>query len=102
MADMKPIELPEELKRHNLTEQELTPLNEPQRAIAKDWNVMKRQVEWTVYHVVEVHNIMVDHDKKLEDLWFWFKLITLLTGGGGTLVGLIIWAVKSSAGGGGH
>lgn len=97
MADLKPIEFPEELKRHNLTEQELAPLNDPQRALAKDWNVMKRQVEWSVNHIVDLRNLAVDHDKKLEDLWFWFKLMTMLTGGGGALVGAIIWVVKNSA-----
>lgn len=100
MADLKPIEFPDELKRHNLTEQELAPLTPQQQALAKDWNVIKRQSDWMIQHIVNIHNIMVDHDKKLEDLWFWFKLMTLLTGGGSALVGAIIWLVKNSAGGG--
>lgn len=99
MADLKPIEFPDELKRHNLSEQELAPLNEQQKALAKDWNVMKRQVEWVVNRTVDLHNLAVDHDKKLEDLWFWFKLMTMLTGGGGALVGTIWWVVKNSGAG---
>lgn len=96
MADLRPIEFPDELKRHNLSEQELAPLNDQQKALAKDWNVMKRQVEWVVNRTVDLHNLAVDHDKKLEDLWFWFKLMTTLTGGGGALAGAIYWLAKGS------
>lgn len=98
MADLKSIEFPEELKRHNLTEQELAPLNDQQKALAKDWNVMKRQVEWTVNHVVDLHNLAVDHDRKLGDLWFWFKLMTTLTGGGSALGGIIYWVLTKGSG----
>lgn len=96
MADLKPIEFPEELKRHNLSEQELSPLTLQQQALAKDWNVIKRQMEWIINHDVMLHNILVDHDKKLEDLWFWFKVVTILTGGGGSLIGIITWLTKAS------
>jgi hypothetical protein len=96
MADLKPIEFPEELKRHNLSEQELSPLTPQQQALAKDWNVIKRQMEWIINHDVMLHNILVDHDKKLEDLWFWFKVVTILTGGGGSLIGIITWLTKAS------
>jgi hypothetical protein len=96
MADLKPIEFPEELKRHNLSEQELSPLTPQQQALAKDWNVIKRQIEWIINHDVMLHNILADHDKKLEDLWFWFKVVTILTGGGGSLIGIITWLTKAS------
>lgn len=96
MADLKPIEFPDELKRHNLSEQELAPLNDPQRALAKDWNVMKRQMEWLINHHVELHNLAVDHDKKLTDLWFWFKVVTTVFGGGGGMFAVIYWLAKSA------
>lgn len=96
MADLKPIEFPEELKRHNLSEQELAPLNEQQKALAKDWNVMKRQMEWLINHQVTVHNLLVDHDKELVDMRFWFKLISLVFGGGAGVVGVVYWLAKSS------
>lgn len=94
MADMKPIAFPEELKHHNLSEQELAPLSAQQQALAKDWNVIKRQSEWTMNRIVEIHNLLVDHDKELE-LWkFWFKVVTLLTGGGGGLLAVLYWAAQ--------
>lgn len=99
MADMKPIPFPEHLKTHNLSEQELAGMDEKQKALAKDWNIIKRQNEWMMLRIIEIHNIMVDHDNALEQWKYWFKTITMLTGGGGGLLAVIYWVVKHGGGG---
>lgn len=92
MADLKPIEFPEDLRFHNLSEQELSPLTPQQQALAKDWNVIKRQNEWMISQIVVIYNIMVDHDRILEAWKFWFRLLAILTGGG-TGVAALLYAV---------
>ena len=99
MAELKPITFPEHLRHHNLSEQELAPLTDQQKALAKDWNVIKRQSEWMVNEIVELHNIMVEHDAALATWKFWFKVVTTITGGGTGLLALIYWALKQSGGG---
>lgn len=83
MADLKPIEYPAHLLNHNLTEQELAPMSEQQRALAKDWNVLKRQIDWLVREAVEQHNVLVEHDNLLDTWKKWLWLSTLVAGGGG-------------------
>lgn len=94
MADLKPIIFPEDLRAHNLSEQELSPLTPQQQALAKDWNVIKRQNEWTISQIVAIYNIMVDHDKMLEAWKFWFRLLAILGGGGAGLIYAIVELLK--------
>lgn len=94
MADLKPIEFPEDLRAHNLSEQELSPLTQQQQALAKDWNVIKRQNEWMISQIVAIHNIMVDHDRVLEAWKFWFRLLAILGGGGTGVIYAIIEFLK--------
>ncbi len=98
MADLKEITYPEYLRVHNLSEQELAPLTPQQQALAKDWNVIKRQQEWMISHIVTIHNIAVDHDKTLETWKFWFKIVTMFTGGGGGLLAAIYWVAHKGGG----
>lgn len=89
MADLKPIEYPDDLRAHNLSEQELVKLSPGDQALAKDWNVIKRQNEWMGGQIVTIYNIMVEHDKLLDTWKFWFRLLAILTGGGTGMAGLI-------------
>lgn len=75
MAELKPIEYPDYLNRHTLTDQELLNLTESQKALAKDWNVINRKVDWIINEQVELHNILVEHDKLLE---IWKKVLWLI------------------------
>jgi hypothetical protein len=90
MADLNPIKFPDELRNHNLTEQELAPLTPQQQALAKDWNVIKRQIEWTMGHVVTIHNLMVEHDRALETWKLWLKVGGFLVGGGSGVAYVIV------------
>ena len=94
MADLKPIEFPEELRHHNLSEQELAPLNDQQRALAKDWNVIKRQNEWLIYRVVDIHNVIVEHDRALDTWKFWLKVFTIASSGSGALGAVLYFFSK--------
>ena len=70
MADLQPIK-PEDLNylnRHTLTQQELSGLDEGQQALAKDWNIINRKLEWMIHEQVFLHNTLVEHDRLL-DLW---------------------------------
>ncbi len=98
MADLRNLEFPDDLRQHNLSAQELEPLTPQQQALAKDWNVIKRQSEWTMQKILVIHNLLVDHDLAIEAWKFWFKLTTMLTGGGAGLVAIIYWVAKQ----GGH
>jgi hypothetical protein len=89
MADLKRLEFPDELRHHSLSEQELSPLSPAQQALAKDWNVIKRQTEWTMNKVIDIHNLMVDHDRELETVKFWIKLVSFGFGGGGSIIGFL-------------
>jgi hypothetical protein len=65
--DIRNIEYPDHLNNHSLTEQELALLTtEGQRALAKDWNIINRKVDWLVHETVFVHNLVVAHDKSVE------------------------------------
>jgi len=96
VADLRPIEFPDDLRTHNLSEQELAPLSPQQQAIAKDWNIMKRQSDWMVNRIVEIHNILVEHDKALDQWKFWLKIGSILASLSGAV---LVWLLKS---GGGH
>lgn len=74
MADLEPIHYPEHLNQHSLTEQELASLSPAQQAMAKDWNILRRQMEWNTNQLVRIHNILVEHDKSLE---IWKRVIWL-------------------------
>lgn len=88
MADLKPIEYPHHLNETNLTEQELVNLSPSQQALAKDWNVVNRKLDWTMNRIVELYNLIVEHDHLL-DIWkFWIKLASVLFGTSG-LVGIV-------------
>lgn len=98
MADLKPIAFPEHLKTHNLSEQEQAGMTDAQKALARDWNIIKRQNEWMMLQIVEIRNIVVDHDSSLDTWKYWFKTISLLTGGGSGLLAVIYWVVKHGGG----
>lgn len=99
MADLKAIKFPEDLREHNLSEQELAPLTPQQQALAKDWNVIKRQSEWTMNKIVDIHNLLVEHDSLLEQWKFWLKMLTIVSAGGGGVSGLLYFLLKMSKGG---
>lgn len=84
MADLKPIEYPAHLTVHNLTEQELGLLTPQQQALAKDWNIIKRQNEWILGTLVRVHNIQVEHDNLLDTFkkCLWLAGLIGASGGG--------------------
>ena len=65
-------------------------MTEAQRALAKDWNVIKRQMEWSLERQVEQYNLLVQHDVLLETWkkWLWISSILL---GGSTGTGLLWW-----------
>jgi hypothetical protein len=97
MADLRPIEYPEQLNRHTLTEQELANLTPPQQALAKDWNIINRKIDWMIHELVEQHNVLVQHDALLDTFKKWLWLSGLSIGGTGT-VGGIIWAILKFGG----
>lgn len=97
MADLRPIEFPEHLNRHTLTEQELANLTAPQQALAKDWNIINRKIDWMIHELVEQHNVLVQHDALLETFKKWLWLSGLTLGGGGT-IGASIWYILKHGG----
>ena len=98
MAEIRPIEFPEYLNRHTLTEQELAALTASQQALAKDWNIINRKVDWIIQELVEQHNVIVEHDKLLDTFKRWLWLSSLTVGGGGTIGGAIYLILKSHGG----
>ena len=83
MADLKPIEFPSHLTVHNLSEQELGIMTPQQQALAKDWNIIKRQNEWMMARLVAIHNVMVEHDALLDIFKKVLWLVGLLGASGG-------------------
>lgn len=97
MADLRSIDYPEHLNRHTLTEQELSNLTAAQQALAKDWNIINRKVDWIIQEMVAQHNILVEHDKLLDT----FKKLLWLSGltlGGGSAAGGVIWMLLKAGG----
>lgn len=85
--DLDKIEFPEYLNRHTLTDQELAALATPgQQALAKDWNVLNRKMDWLITKVVFIHNQLADHDRQLE---IWKRVYWLICLCGASLTGII-------------
>jgi hypothetical protein len=87
---MEKIEYPHHLNKHSLSEQELALLNTPEsKALAKDWNIINRKVDWLIKETVVVHNILVEHDRVLETWKRVYWLGGLLIGSGGVIAFII-------------
>lgn len=87
--EIQRIEFPKELLEHNLSAQEQAIIPADRLAIARDWNIIKRQNEWMMKEIVMNRNLLADHDKQLD---FWGR-IRWLVGGicvvSGTAVGIL-------------
>jgi hypothetical protein len=75
--EMQKFEFPEHLLEHNLSAQEQANIPADKLAIAKDWNILKRQNEWIIQRIVDICNVQQQHEDQLE---FW-KRIRWLVGG---------------------
>lgn len=69
--DIQKIEFPKELLEHNLSAQEQAAIPADKLALAKDWNIIKRQNEWMMREMVLNRNILAEHDNQLE---FWKRV----------------------------
>lgn len=79
---MERIQYPSHLNSHTLTEQELNALTTPgQQALAKDWNIINRKIDWLITNCVEHHNRMVEHEKSIENWNRIYWLLGLMAGG---------------------
>lgn len=87
--DIQPIDFPKELLEHNLSGQEQALIPADKLALAKDWNIIKRQNEWMMREMVLNRNLLAEHDKQLA---FWGR-VRWLVGGicivSGTLVAIL-------------
>lgn len=78
--EIERIEFPEHLNHHTLSAQELANLNNDlgKIALATDWNVMGRKLDWLIGEAVFIHNTIARHDQLLE-IWkrcLWLGSIT--------------------------
>jgi hypothetical protein len=82
-------DFPRHLLEHNLSAQEQANIPADKLALAKDWNILKRQNEWILQNLIEMRNIQVDHATQLE---FWSR-VRWLVGGicvvSSTIVGIL-------------
>lgn len=90
MSKLKRIEeAPRELFKHGLTEQELLALSPDKAAIAKDWNIANKKLDWLIREYIELHNCIVDYIALLDALKVATKVTAyvLATAGG---IGMIL------------
>lgn len=93
MADLERIKFPDHLNEHNLTAQQLAILTPEQQAIAKDWNVLTRKMDWVIEQQVMSYNILVKHDDLLE-LWRKVVWLGILVGGSGGILAVLVRFIK--------
>jgi len=97
MANLQKLDYPrdvEYLNRHSLSEQELAPLTEQQKALSIDWNIMNKKMDWLIREAVLVHNVLADHDGLLDTWKKFLWLFTLIAGSTGGIWGLIYAIMK--------
>lgn len=75
--EMQRFEFPEHLLEHNLSAQEQANIPADKLALAKDWNILRRQNEWIIQNLVEMRNVQMAQEDQLE---FW-KRVRWLVGG---------------------
>lgn len=49
-----------------LSEQEIELLNPGQKAMAKDWHLVNKKLDWIITKTIEHNNALVDHDGILD------------------------------------
>ena len=86
----------EHLNRHSLSEQEMAPLTEQQKALAKDWNIMNKKMDWLIRETILIHNVLADHDALLDTWRKFLWLFTLIIGSTGGIGGLGYIIIKIS------
>jgi hypothetical protein len=81
-----------------LSEQEIEALNPGQRAMAKDWHLVNKKLDWIITKVIENNNAIVEHDEILETHRTFIKLfkfvIPIVASGlviGAVVIKLVKW-----------
>jgi hypothetical protein len=92
MANLEKIDYPDHLNTPDIPHSDLVRMTPEQQALAKDWNVMGRKIDWTMRKVVVIYNLQVDHDNLLNTVRN-LKWVAGLAFGGGTVGGVVLYYV---------
>jgi hypothetical protein len=82
-------EPPREIFQHGLTEQELLALPPDKAAMAKDWNIANKKLDWLIREFIDLNNFLVEFLGVLEGIKTITKVVGYVIASAGGIYGLL-------------